>query len=272
MQITVANYSAQPDEKVQPVIRAVNRQIAEDFRAFWWQEARLRLGRRTAAVADPQHPVEMRGDAILYLLDDPTDPSVEDILGYHAENADGVAFGFVFTAISERLGEPWSVTLSHEALELLGDANVNKLAAGPDPRDPRNPHRYVLHWFEMCDAVQAESYKIDGIAVSNFVTPQYFTIGEQEAARNDFLSRRHRGRTLPSFGVNPGGYIGFLDPSTNSMEMFPADNEARRRMAVKGEIRLTRRAVRYRDLPERVASREAVLFDELEPADSMDRP
>jgi hypothetical protein len=272
MQITVVNYSTYPDEKVQTTVRAINRQIREDFRPYWGMEAILRLGRRTGRALDPQNPVEMRGDAVLYMLDEVTDPGVDDILGYHAENGLGVPFGFVYTAISDRLGEPWSVTLSHEALELLGDANVNKLAAGPDPRDPGHPDRYVLHWFEMCDAVQSESYRIDGVAVSNFVTPLYFTIGEQDAGRNDFLSRVHRGRTLPSFGVNPGGYIGFLDPLTNTMDMFPADDEARRRLAVKSEIRLTRRAVRYRDLPERVASREAVLFDDLETADSPEQP
>jgi hypothetical protein len=263
MQITVANYSRYADEHVQTVVRAINRQIREDFRPYWGQEAILRLGRRAAGQADPRHPVELRGDAILYLLDDVNDPGVDDILGSHAENVDGVPFGFVYTAISDQLGEPWSVTLSHEALELIGDANVNKLAAGPDPRDRRHT---VLHWFEMCDAVQAESYQIDGVAVSNFVTPPYFTIGEQAAGRNDFLSRPHRGRTLKSFGVNPGGYTGFLDPATNTMEMFPADAQARRRLAVKSEIKLTRRAARYRDLPERVASRRPVVVKPLAPA------
>jgi hypothetical protein len=255
MQVTVANYSTHPDEEVQAVVRAINRQILEDFRPYWGQDGFLRLGQRAGRPLDPQHPVELRGDAILYLLDDVNDPEVDDILGVHDQNGNGVPFGMVYTAISDRLGEAWSVTLSHEALELLGDANVNKLAAGPDPRHPEHPDRYVLHWFEMCDAVQSESYKIDGVAVSNFVTPLYFTIGEQAAGRNDFLNRVHRGRTLTSFGVNPGGYVGFLDPLTNSMEMFPADHEARRRLAIKSEIGLTRRAMRYRDLPERVAGR-----------------
>jgi hypothetical protein len=271
VQITVANYSTHPDEKVQSVVRAINRQIREDFRPYWWQEAQLRLGRRTGSAIDPQNPIALRGDAILYLLDEPTDPSVRDILGLHAENARGVPFGFVFTGISDRLGEAWSVTLSHEALELIGDSNVNKLAAGPDPRDPGNPEKYVLHWFEMCDAVQSESYKVDGVPVSNFVTPLYFTVGEQETGRNDFLSRAHSRRTLPSFGVNPGGYVGFLDPMTNTMDIFPADNQARRRMAIKGDIGLTRRAVRYRDLPDRVASRKAVLLDDVTPVDSPER-
>ena len=253
MQITVANYSKYADEDVQTVARAINRQIRNDFQPYWDQEGELGLGGKAKAALDPENPVEVRGDAILYLLDDPNEPGVQSILGYHDQNARGVPFGFVFTAISDRLGEPWSVTLSHEALELLGDANVNKLAAGPDPRDPQNPNKYVLHWFEMCDAVQAESYDIDGVPVSNFVLPLYFTIGEQEAGRNDFLSREHNGRTLESFGLNPGGYVGFFDPASGSMDTFPADETARRRLEIKREARLTRRAIRYTELPERVA-------------------
>jgi hypothetical protein len=264
MDITLVNYSQYTDEDVQVVVRAINAQIRDDFRPFWDQEAELRLGRRASVALDPQHPVELRGDAILYLLDEPNLPGLEGILGYHDENAQGLPFGFVFTSISEQLGEPWSVTLSHEALELIGDANVNKLAAGPDPRDRQNPDVYVLHWYEMCDAVQAETYAIDGVQVSNFVTPLYFTIGEQVAGRNDFLSRSYDGRTLESFGVNPGGYVGFLDPATNQMDTFFADQEARRRMEVKGLIRLTRRAVRYREVAERVAEGKSVLLHEPE--------
>ena len=40
----------------------------------------------------------------------------------------------------------------------------------------------------MCDAVQAESYTIDEVEVSNFVLPLYFTGGE-ELGGNDFLGR-----------------------------------------------------------------------------------
>jgi hypothetical protein len=260
MQITLANYSAQDDSRVQAVLRAVNRQISEDFQLYWSQGAQLRLGGRTGKKIDAESLLDLTGDAILYLLDDPNDPTLRGILGFHAENQRGMPFGFVFTSISAQLGEDWSVTLSHEALELIGDANVNKLAAGPDPREPRNGDRYVLHWFEMCDAVQSESYKIDGIAVSNFVTPLYFTIGEQEGGRNDFLSLTHRGGTLRSFGVNPGGYVGFLDPRTNTMETFAADKQARQRLETKSRMRPTRRGLRYAELPARVATREAVVL------------
>src|ERR1041384_5566078 len=111
------------------------------------------------------------------------------------------------------MGEHWSVTLSHEALELLADSETNLLVRGPHPNDAT---KEVFHWFEMCDAVQAEQYEIDGIAVSNFVLPLYFTSvagGATTQARYDFLSRTHgdgdQKHSLKPVGVNPGGYVGF---------------------------------------------------------------
>jgi hypothetical protein len=46
------------------------------------------------------------------------------------------------------LGESWTVTLSHEALELIADPEVNLLVAGPHPSQPKVD---VFHWYEMCD-------------------------------------------------------------------------------------------------------------------------
>jgi hypothetical protein len=84
-------------------------------------------------------------------------------LGYHYQNNQGIPFGFVFIEISQSIGEPWSVTLSHEALELLADPETNLLVMGPHPEQDRE----VFYWYEMCDLVQAEIYEIDGVQVSN---------------------------------------------------------------------------------------------------------
>ena len=70
----------------------------------------------------------------------------------------------------------------------------------------------VFHWYEMCDAVQAETYKVLGVEVPNFVLPLYFTGGEELRGRNDYLGRANNSKTLISFGVNPGGYVGFFNP------------------------------------------------------------
>ena len=114
---------------------------------------------------------------------------------------------------------------------MIADPEVNLLVAGPHPEDDK---KEVFHWYEMCDAVQSESYKIDGVEVSN-----------EKGARNDFLNRNHHGKTLKSFGVNPGGYIGFFDPATGAHVTFSADNKAEHRRIVKAKSRMARRGIRY---------------------------
>ncbi len=246
MIISLVNHTSIPDSDVQSVIRAINRQIAEDFEPYWHMGAMLRLEGRIAAAPAPRssNPEELRGDAILYLWDG---HDIENALGYHDANFLGLPFGFVFTEISRLVGEPWSVTLSHEALELIGDANVNVLAGGPHPAQP---DKLVFHWYEMCDAVQAETYEIDEVQVSNFVLPLYFTVHNETGARNDFLGTRSNGTTLKSFGVNPGGYVGFFDPELGEHDTYShaSDGVAARRREAKAAVGIGRRALRYGQL------------------------
>jgi hypothetical protein len=242
-----------PDAKVQEAVRAINRQLQEDFRPYWGIDARLRLEGRSGLQPDQQKAGELRGDAVIYLWDD---VDVDGALGYHDRNNQGIPFGFVFTELSEQLGEPWSVTLSHEALELVGDPFVNLLVAGPHPTEPRD----VFYWYEMCDAVQAETYAVDGVDVSNFLLPMYFTVEDESVARNDFLGAPHGGRALASFGINPGGYVGFFDPQTGQHETYSIrdDAVAARRLAAKQRAGEARRVVRYQEiLPAQPAERYA---------------
>jgi len=213
MIISVINLTAGAvtDAELHRVVRAVNRQIEQDFEPYWSFGAQLRIegktGRGKDKDKDKVNQADMRGDAILYLRGR---TKMDDADGYHDKHFSGIPYGFVFLELSRKLKEPWTVTLSHEALELLGDPEANLLVQGPHPEHPR---RKVFHWFEMCDAVQAESYAIDGIQVSNFVLPLFFTSGDEYGGRNDFLGTVKMGKTLRSFSANPGGYIGFFDPT-----------------------------------------------------------
>jgi hypothetical protein len=217
------------DEEVQTAIRAINTQIKQDFEPYWSLGATLRLEGKSGKTPSRQNLADMRGDAVVYLW---SGSDIPGALGYHDQNNRGIPFGFVFTQLAAELHENWTVTLSHEALELIGDPEANLLVMGPNPRERS---KIVFHWYEMCDAVQAESYRIDGIEVSNFVLPLYFTSGEELGGRNDFLGRTHDGRTLASFGVNPGGYLGFFNPETGSMDTFAmqGDATAARRIGLK---------------------------------------
>ena len=201
--IAVVNFSGNlADQTVQDALRAVNRQIFEDFVPVWGNGRVMRLH---ASAFDPAHPDTLaedpvRADSVIYLVDQATLPGA---LGYHDMNTRGVPVGFVFVV---DLAE-WTVTLSHEALELIVDPTVNILVPGPHPHDAANT---VLHAYEVCDAVERTSYEIDGVRVSNFVTPHYFTVDDEPGQRNDFL-----GVGVTSFGVTQGSHGAFFDLSAN---------------------------------------------------------
>ena len=232
------------DREILFAIRAINRQINEDFFPYWSFGSSLRLEGSTEELPNKEHPEDMRGDAVIYMWDK---VDTKAALGYHDQNFSGIPYGFVFTRLASQLHEDWSVTLSHEALEITGDPETNLLVMGPHP-DPLE-HRNVFHMFEMCDAVQAESYEIDGIAVSNFVLPLYYTSGDEFKGRNDFLGTTYRGKTLESFGVNHGGYIGFFDPREERTITYfgKSDLSAKKRSRIKLKAKGTRRLLRYRN-------------------------
>ena len=125
---------------------------------------------------------------------------------------------------------------------------------GPHP-DPKEKGRLVFHWYEMCDAVQAESYEVHGVPVSNFVLPLYFTVDSEPGSRNDFLSSKQLdGKRLPSFGVNPGGYIGFYDPLSDKHDTYFADDVARPRAEIKSQVGFARRGIRSESVSKPLAT------------------
>ena len=237
MIISLINHSKViTDEQVQEVIRAINRQLKEDFEPYWSFSATLRLEGPIGKRPGLSSFSDMRGDAVLYLVDGVNSLGAT---GWHLANYGDIPYGIVFLGLCAKIKEAWSITLSHEALELVGDPMCNLLVQGNDPLDRR---RRVFHLFEMCDAVQAENYSIDGVALSNFVLPSYFSLGEQPGRRNDFLGRSYKDKTLESFGMNPGGYLNILDPKAGNWEqpVYGDDKEAQRRKKLKSQVKAGR--------------------------------
>jgi hypothetical protein len=242
MIISVINLSGGgvSDQELQRAIRAVNRQIEEDFQPYWGFGARLRLEGKSGHKKRSLDQADMRGDAVLYVRDV---ARIRDAEGYHDANFAGIPYGFVFLELSRKLKEAWTITLSHEALELVADPEANLLVQGPHPKQPK---RQVFHWFEMCDAVQSETYELDGVSVSNFVLPLYFTSSDERGGRNDFLGTIADGKTLRSFSVNPGGYIGFFDPKIGDDDTFARDQRAEERLKIKAQLKIGRGQLRRR--------------------------
>ncbi len=209
MIISVKNHSKIPDQEVLAAVRAVNRQIAEDFDPYWDLGGTLRLADRRSR--------RLEADAIIRLV-----PHGHD---YHWSPT-GIPEAHVFTELSQLSRESvpwltWTNSLSHEALELIADPQLNTLVRGPHPVHPK---RSVFHYREVCDPVQSETYLIDGVTVSNFVLPHYYNAMGESGGRNDFL-----GTGVPAFRWNENGIIGFWDPRQGARGryvMWPRYNQS----------------------------------------------
>ena len=187
--ISVYNLSAHiSDADCQKATLAVAKQLSRDVAPFW--------GLVPALEFVPRNKKGTPGSSPCYVLDV---PDVDGALGYHDEGADGNAYIKVFcnpifnsggSALSGSLSV--SAVLSHEVLELTGDGPAHRWADGPGNQD------YAL---ELCDAVEDQSYDIDGVSVSNFVLPAFFDPRASKGSRLDFL-----GSLSIPFSMTPGGY------------------------------------------------------------------
>jgi hypothetical protein len=163
------------------IASALTRQVSHDFAPAWGLRA------ATVDVGGSGQPI--------HLFDN---PDVAGALGYHDVDPHGAPYAHVFTDPSvEQGGSGWlsgpysiSSVISHELLEMLGDAQANRFAFDGRSR---------LWAQEACDAVEASSYLIAGVPVSNFVRPAWFAPG----ASSGF---DHLGKLAKPFAMEKGGY------------------------------------------------------------------
>ena len=219
--LTLVNVNARVSlTEMNRVAAALNTQLSRDVYPNWWASCSIGVSAPGTRVDGP----------IVYLT---RDTGIEGVLGYHDQTSAGVPMAVVSPEVSMALGEDWSVTLSHEVIEMVGDPHADLYAVGKHPSADRD----VLYWHELCDACQDDTYEIAGVKLSNFLLPLYFTRGQEPGARNDFL-----GRGVSSLGVRPGGYVGFYDPMTGSEYNVFADQRARERNIIKAGMGPARRS------------------------------
>jgi hypothetical protein len=100
----------------------------------------------------------------------------------------------------------WSLTASHECLEMLADPFGNRLVAGPslDPSQGR-----VEYLVEVCDPSEATafSYTVNNIVVSDFITPHFYDPVTNPGVRYSFTGAIKEPRQILQ-----GGYISWHDP------------------------------------------------------------
>lgn len=134
-------------------------------------------------------------DAIVVALDARCD--VPRAIAYHTETIEGKIRGLVGCKTAREAGQSPSVSLSHEVLEAAVNPHVNGYKL--------TPRSNILVSNEVCDAVQLQTYEIDGVALSNFVLPTWFDANAAEGSSFDLL-----GLLTRPFEIAAGGYVNRL--------------------------------------------------------------
>jgi hypothetical protein len=185
--IAVSNVSTcLSDAQIKAVLPSLQQQVSDDFKPYWDADCSLTFLTKGSPLVAGWWQI---------LVTDDTDQA--GALGYHEMTSHGLPLGKVFAGLDLQTGASWSLTLSHELLEMLADPWINWCAQGSDEK---------IYALEVCDPVEADDlgYELNGVLVSDFITPAWF---EPTAAdRVDFQRRISQPRELAS-----GGYISVLN-------------------------------------------------------------
>lgn len=160
-QIAIINESTIiKDDELANIVKALQTQVGRDYAPIWGRYAKLTFVPKGQTPPDDQW--------WLAVLDN---SDAAGALGYHETTNTGKPLGKVFAADDIKYGSSVSVTLSHELLEMLGNPWINLTAIDPNASQLVN---VFMH--EMCDPCEDDSlgYKINGVLVSDFLTPEWF--------------------------------------------------------------------------------------------------
>lgn len=190
------------DSELAKALPAFQHQVSRDFAAAWGIDARLELLNKGAAVPAGAWQLNVFDNA-----------DAAGALGYHETTARGLPLGKVFAKTTIQYGGIWSVTFSHELLEMLLDPWINLLAI-----DEGHKRAYA---YEACDAVEADQlgYAVQGVQVSDFVLPNFF---EPDVQVKSSHRRSWRGHVTKPFELAPGGYLSFVDLGTGGWHQIDA--------------------------------------------------
>ncbi len=127
---------------------------------------------------------------------------VEDAGGYHTDQ-NGQPYALV------EAGDTWSLTASHECLEMLVDPFGSRLVAGASIMPGQGRVRYLA---EVCDPSESEAfaYTVNDVLVSDFYTQHFFDPVATTGQRYSFT-----GAITAPRQVLPGGYLSWHDLRTD---------------------------------------------------------
>lgn len=173
------------------VAAALQKQAIRDFTPLWQIPATVDAFDKLDDVPVGYWPMIVR--------DDIGEPGAA---GVHMDK-DGQPFSLI------QYSDSWSLTASHEMLEMLGDPWGNRLVAGQSPKPDQGVVEFLV---EVADPPEApeNGYTINGLLVSDFFTPNFYDPVTSSGVRYSFS-----GKLLGPRQILPGGYLSWREPVTD---------------------------------------------------------
>ena len=179
--IAVINNSRADDLEVVAWSQAVSKQVQRDVAPIW--------GSTDTFVEFTGDEVPDACDWILRIVDEVT---YAGAAGWHSIDS----LGRPISEVGINTGLHPATVMSHEVIEVVGNPFVSRRAM-----DWRTGYDYA---HELCDPVQRDSYLINDIPVSAFVTPAWFGVERGQTMMLDVNSSLVA--TGGPFELRPGGY------------------------------------------------------------------
>ena len=189
------------DAEVQQCIEALKQQANTDF-STWWGTLPITVTFLAKGSAIPKGWWEL-------VFADNSDQV--GALGYHELTENGDPIGFVFCKDDLDFGTSWTITASHELLEMRLDSHINSTVEVDN-----SDGSMTFYMKEVCDACEDDQFGYDitisdgtSIKVSDFVTPEFFIPG----GTGPFDFRSHITKPLE---ILTNGYLAELQVKDNA--------------------------------------------------------
>lgn len=173
------------------VAAALDKQATRDFAPIWGINASIHAFESLDDVPLGYWPMVIRDDI-----------GFDGAAGIHLDQ-DGQPFALITG------GDGWSLTASHESLEMLADPFGNRLIAGPSIKTGQGRVNYLV---EVSDPSEASEfgYTVNDLVMSDFYTPAFFDPVTASGVRYSFTGALTKPRE-----VLKGGYLSWHEPVTD---------------------------------------------------------
>jgi len=173
---------------------ALQKQVTRDLVQFWNVSATVDVFPRLENVPIGYWPIIIMDDIGF------------DAAGIHLDK-NGQPFALV--SASDEM-DVWSLTTSHEIIEMLVDPLGNRLITGDSPKSDQTRVQFLI---ELCDPSEAAefAYSVNGILVSDFYSVRFFDPFFASGVRYSFTGAIEEPRQ-----VLRGGYLSWLDIASDT--------------------------------------------------------